>query len=845
MAKSPDSGDQLTDFARDMARIDKDEFDPEDLNIEASDDEDVDNSTTEDEEGNVTVHLGDDEDELESAGFDENLAELMEADERIMMGQAILDLIEQDIRDREPHDKKYAEGIRRSGMGDEAPGGAAFEGSSIVTHPIMTECAIDFQSSAMKEICPPQGPVKTKIMGKITPAKRLQAERKKDYMNWQLTDQIEEYVDTTENLLMQLPFSGCQYMHFFYDQDLERVSVELLTSDHVYVPYGTANFYQAERMTIRAEYTEMDVEDKIDSGEWVDINSIAPSMTPENTRTQAASDKVEGVDDPVMNEDGLKTFYKVFIWQKLDDDAETHGKRAPYVMVIDSDTGEIPTIRRNWEEGEKKRKKIDHVVEYKFFPWKGPYGIGFTHMIGGMSAAMTGALRALLDTAHINNHPSLLKLKSKTGGQSVSLEATGITEIEGSTPVDDIRKLIMPVPFNPPSQVLFQLLGWLNDAAKGVVSTAEEKIADANSNMPVGTTLALIEQGSKAYANIHARLHRSVKKGLQILHYLNKCYLDDQVTVEELGDIVVYQKDFEGPMDIIPVSDPHIFSESQRYAQLQAVRQIKGEDPDLFNRRALVVRELQQLRIDNPEELLVPQPDISKANPVAENIMMAKGRPASAFPDQDHMAHIKVLVTFMQDPNLGGNPIIAPKYLPLALQHLAEHLVLWYGTYIYEAAGHVVGPEFQKYLEMDEVAPSIDKLLGVMADKIHDAAGQTLAGIPQVIQQAQKLLQSFAPPQNPQIMEVQRKTQRDQMDTQIKGQKMQNDMQKATAKHQIDEQRIEVAQSEQETHQDIEEQKLATGLLKSQRDNATAMEIARWEIDAGNKAAVSTGESLG
>lgn len=834
-----DTEDQLTDFARDMASH-VDEYDPEHLEV---DEDEEDKPWEEDEEGNVTVHLSDeDEDELDDAGFDANLAEMMDAAERTELGQKILDLIEQDIRDREPHDKKYAEGIRRSGLGDDAPGGAAFEGSSVVTHPIMTECAIDFQSSAMKEICPPQGPVKTKIMGPITTKKRQQSERKRDFMNWQLTEQIEEYIDTTENLLMQLPFSGSQYMHFFYDEDLGRVSVELLTSDHVYVPYGTANFYQATRMTIKAEYSEIDVEDKIESGEWVDINSIAPSMSPERTKTSAASDKVEGVDDPVMNEDGLKVFYKVFLWWSLDVDANTKGKRAPYVMVIDSDTGEIPTIRRNWDEEDRKRRKIDHVVEYKFFPWKGPYGIGFTHMIGGMSAAMTGALRALLDTAHINNYPSLLKLKSKTGGQTTMLEATGITEIEGSTPVDDIRKLIMPVPFNPPSQVLFQLLGWLDSAAKGVVSTAEEKIADATSNMPVGTTLALIEQGSKAYANIHGRLHRSVKKGLKILHYLNKQYLDEQVIVEELGDLVIHRKDFEGPMDIIPVSDPHIFSESQRYAQLQAVRQIKSEDPDLFNRRALVKRELQQLRIDNPDELLIPEPDISKANPVAENIMMAKGRPAAAFPDQDHMAHIKVLVTFMQDPNLGQSPIIAPRYLPLALQHLAEHLILWYGTYIYESAGAVVGPEFQQYLEQDELAPTIDKLLGVMADQIHGAAAETLRGIPDVIKQAQQILQSFAPPQDPRFLEVQRKEKRDQMDMGIKGQKLQNDMAKAGAKHEIDEQRIEAAQNEQENTLEIEEQRIAANLLKSQRDNATAMTIADWEIQAGKKTNQSTGE---
>ena len=815
--------DQLAEYEN--KSFDPAEYSHDDLEFDDPDEE-SNPDWDEDEEGNVTMYDGD-EKENNDLPFDGNLAELMDSHARTQMGQALLELIEIDKADREPHDKKYAEGIRRSGLGDDSPGGSPFDGASVVTHPILTECSIDFMSAAMKEIHPPNGPVKTKIMGQMTPEKRLKSERKKDFMNWQLTDQIEEYPTEIENLLMQLPFSGSQYLSLFQDRNLNRPSVELITSDRVYLPYGTSSFYQTERLSIKMEYMESEIADKIDAGEWIDTGSIAPSQLPERSRTQEAQNRVEGVDESSYNEDGLKVFYRIFLWKKLECDDEADGERAPYVMLIDSETGEIPLIRRNWEEGDPLKIKLDHIVEFKFFPWKGPYGIGFTHMIGGLSAAMTGALRALLDTAHINNFPALLKMKSKAGGQSITMEATGVTEIEGTSPVDDIRKLIMAVPYNPPSTVLFQLLGWLDGIAKGVVTTAEEKIADASNNGPVGTTLALIEQGSKVYANIHARLHRAIKKCLQILHRINKEYLDDKVTIEELGDLIIHRKDFEGPMDIIPVSDPHIFSESQRYAQLQAVRQLRTQEPDLFNRKALVRRELQQLRVDNFEELLVPDPKPIKANPVAENIMMAKGRPAVAFPEQDHLAHIKVLITFMKDPNLGASPIIGPKYMPLAIQHLAEHIILWYGIYVYQTMGQMVGPEFQNYLKMDQLSPKIDRVLGLITEEIHQKMGITMKGVPEEIQQAQKLLASYHSPSDPNVMEVQRKKQRDQMDFQHKDKKLALDTTRTKLKHQVDQSRIQVSTDEIKQKGAEVDGNLASGMLKDTKDNQTKITVAQ------------------
>lgn len=835
----PESEDLYSDYARDKAKTPA-ELSDDDLEVEV---EEEDPTFEVADDGSVTTFEG--EDEEEPIEFDGNLAELMSKDERVALGRNFLDKIEQDKKDREPHDKKYAEGIRRSGLGDDAPGGASFEGASVVVHPILTECAVDFQASAMKELFPPQGPVKTQIIGKVTPDKREKAERKRDHMNWQLTTEIEEYPIEMENLLMQLPFSGAQYLHIYHDLPLGRHVAELLTSDLVYVPFGTANFYMASRCAVRCTYTEDEIDEMIEFGEWVDMFAPSKSTLPERTKTQEASDKVEGVDEPAMNEDGLKVFYRVYAWTNVDVDDITEGARAPYILMIDEDTGEVVSIRRNWDEADPRMKKLDWVVEFKFFPWKGPYGIGFTHMIGGLSAAMTGSLRALLDTAHINNFPALLKLKSKTGGSTISLEATGITEIEGTSPVDDIRKLVMSVPFNPPSEALFKLLGWLEGVAKGVVTTAEEKIADATNNGPVGTTLALIEQGSKVYANIHSRLHRSQKKALSIIHRLNKTYLDDKIVIEELGDLVVHQSDYEGAMDVIPVSDPNIFSESQRYAQLQAVRQLRTQEPDLFNRKALVRRELQQLRVDNYEELLIPDPEVKRANPVAENVSMAMGRAAAAFPDQDHLAHLRVHIAFIQDINFGQSPLIAPTFMNLAIQHIKEHLVLWYGTYMFSVMTKFVGPQFEQYLQIDAVSQKIDQILAIICDEAHQKMGETLKGLPPVIDQAIKIVQQYAPPpQDPLMAEVKRKEKQDQIEAQFKSEKLKLDNRRQGANEQLNEDRTEIAAAEIEQKQEAAEINAATKVLTNVQDNQTALEIAGAEIKAGRETSMKTGDGI-
>ena len=415
--------------------------------------------------------------------FYDNLADSIDPGVLSSLTFRYMDLLESDKEARSKRDEQYEEGIRRTGMGKDAPGGATFPGASKVVHPVMAEACVDFSSAAIKEMFPPDGPVRVQVLGEATPDKVDVAERKRDFMNWQITEQIEEFKDEEEQLTTQLPLGGSQYLKMWYEAKKKRPMVEFVPIDNILLPFASVNFYTSQRVTEVQDITEDTFLQRVDLGIYRDIESYTSSDSPLNDQTQSekANNKIEGKDLPSKNIDGLRRVYEITCFLRLDDDSITDGKRAPYILTIDETTSKVLSLYRNLESGDEKMEKLDWYVEFKLIPWRGAYAIGLPHLIGGLSAALTGALRALLDAAHINNSQTMLKLKGgRIGGQSDRIEPTQVIEIEGAPGVDDVRKLAMPMPFNPPSSVLFNLLGWLTDAAKGVVTTAEEKIGEAN-----------------------------------------------------------------------------------------------------------------------------------------------------------------------------------------------------------------------------------------------------------------------------------------------------------------------------------------------------------------------------
>ena len=781
-------------------------------------------------DGSVRVRL-DTKGPMEDEDFYANLAdgEVISSLDLDSMALRYLELIEKDKEARKQRDKQYEEGIKRTGMGNDAPGGANFQGASKVVHPVMAEACIDFAARAIKEMFPPDGPTRTKILGDVTEDKTAVAERKSEYMNWQLTEQIEEFRDEQEQMLTQLPLGGSQYLKLWYDDKKKRPCAQFLPIDNVLLPFASVNFYTAQRFTEMDDISEWDFQRRIDSGLYKDVSLSRATMDPEPTASQKATNKIEGKSSN-NNDDGLRRVFHVYTWLELEDDPVTKGERAPYILMIDDLSSEVVGLYRNWEEGDDTLTKLDWVIEFKFIPWRGAYAVGLPQLIGGLSAALTGALRALLDSAHINNAATLLKLKGgKISGQSQEIEVTQVVEIEGAPGVDDVRKLAMPMPFNQPSPVLFQLLGWLTGAAKGVVTTAEEKIADVNSQTPVGTTQALIEQGAAVFSSIHARLHESQARVLKVLSRINRWYLDDMTRGEVVEDLEIKREDFARVTDVIPVSDPHIFSETQRMAQTQAVMAIMDKNPDLFNRRVVIQRFLKQIKVPGINELMTDVPPPVKMDAANENVAMAIGQAAFAYPEQDHLGHIQAHLDFAKSPIFGANPIVAPAFLPKAVEHIKQHLVLWYLNRMNGYVQKSLGEKLPDY-DLHDDPKVIDKLFGAASQHVDMDAESTLKGIMPVIQQLVSGLAKFKPqPQltpdakvllDTSMAETQRRQARDQAELSLKDKEL-------AAKIQLD-----MAELQQRQQREMEAMQLKLAIASGDNEMKERIETARLTRDA-------------
>ena len=800
---------------------------------------------TENADGSVTVHDSSEDETEDTGGFYDNLAETLPDSDLRRMAIDLLDLIDRDREARSKRDEQYAEGIRRTGLGDEAPGGAEFEGASKAVHPVMAEGCIDFAARAMKEIFPAGGPVKAQIIGEATEEKTSKAERKTTYMNWQFTKQIKEYRSELEQLLTQLPLGGSQYLKIWSDDRYERPRAEFISIDDVLLPFSVSDFYSSHRTTHKQQITRAVFDSRVRSGLYRDISNPGdPSISdPNQSSSSSASDAIEGKDDLSYNEDGLRTVYEIYVDYEVDDH-KAQDDQAPYIVTVDEATSEVLAVYRNWDPEDEKPcpEKLDWIVEFKFIPWRGAYGIGLPHIIGSLSGALTGALRALLDSAHINNMPGALKMKGmRTSGQTIEVSPTNITDIEGPTGIDDIRKLIMPMPFNPPSQVLFQLLDWCTTQAKGVVSTAEEKISDASNNMPVGTTLALIEQGSVVFSAIHSRMHAAQAKVMEILHRINRDNLKDEETVEELGSLVVSREDFQGPMDVIPVSDPNIFSEAQRYAQIQAVSQLADKYPDKFKVDELVKRTLKLLKFPDADGVLNAPPEPTQVDATSENALAAEGKkPLKVYATQDHHSHLMSHLHFALSPIFCANPLMAIPALPTLISHCKDHLIEFYKEHT-RAATAAVSTVTKQGANEEKT-----QLMGqAIADQ---QMAQALAPIMQMLEQAQAAAKQFTPPpqQPPEVQaqiqiaqaQIQAKQAIDQAVLQAKQASEQQQAQEAQQQAQAD---AQLEQAGMQLEQEKDRAKLAQDLQISRE--ALQAEQVQSQLDAQIQAAALLHES--
>jgi chaperonin GroES len=809
--------------------------------------EDSDVRDTEDGGAMVTI---DDSPTPGQSEFYANLAEDMPESELAIIGANICDLIERDKESRKRRDEQYEEGLRRTGLGEDAPGGAAFTGASKVVHPMLTKACVDFSSRVMKEIFPTAGPAKERIIGKPTKEKFEKAQRITKFMNWQMTRQMKDFRAELEQLSTQVPLAGVQYLKLTWDARRKRPTPLFVSVDDVLLPYAATNFYTAERKTHVQYITKLEYQRRVQSGMYRDVDLPIVSLMPEPTKSERANDKIEGRNADTYNQDGLRTIFETCVYYDINDEV------SPYVISIDKNSQKVLSIYRNWEEDDELQDEMYHMVEFPMIPWRGAYPIGFVHMIGGLSAAATGTLRALLDSGHINNFPGLLKLKGGSGGQTDRIDPTEVHEIEGSFGQDDIRKVMMPMPFNPPSPVLFQLMGFMIDAADTVVRTTFEELADSNANTPVGTTLARIEQGMVVFNAIHGRIHDAMGRVLELLYRINKMYMTEQEIYDDTGELLAYRSDFEGPPNVMPVSDPNISTDTQRFAQTMAVVQRADAKPGLYDPYKVEEMYLRQLKVPDYENLLVAKPEVQEMNAVNENLAATLGRPIAAFPEQDHLAHLQVHLDFMLNPVFGASRLVGSVALPALLGNIKEHVVLWYVNHIVDTASDAAGTDISELMKDSTVEEKqeFDKMLAAASQSVNAQAQETLGAIPQVVEQAIQLLQQFRPPmpQDPATgmmqAEIQRKTAADQAKVQIEAQKMQAQQQTAAQRIQTDIQRLQAELQREQMREQAETERsnaeISARVYMNEQDNQTAKQLAALEVQSGEKIALSTGHGI-
>jgi chaperonin GroES len=800
------------------------------------------------EDGSAEIMLEEPQNPVNGGGHWDNLAEAVDPGRLSKIAGDLLDAIEIDKQAREKRDKQYEEGLRRTGLGDDAPGGATFPGASRAVHPVLTEACIDFSARVMSELLPPEGPVKAKTIGEPNNAKDDRAERTSRYMNLQLTELLPNVYYEFEMGFTQCPLGGAFYTKMIYDRS--GISVVAVPIDKIHRPFSDGAIYVQPRITHEMDVDRWQFKENVRSGLWLDeIDPDTANDSPQQTSSEKSNDKVIGRTEPSQNIDNIRPVFETSMLLSLEDDDDPP---EPYIVTVDEQTRKILSIYRNWQEDDDELKeRLDFVIEWPFWPWRGGYPIGMSHMIGGLSGAATGAMRALLDAAFLNNSQTGVRLKggATAGGQNIKAQPMTTTELQGSLTQDDVRKSYMPLPFPPPSPVLFQLLGFLVDAAKGVVRTTFDEYDKMGGQTPVGTAQMFIEQGLKNLGAVHGRLHRSMRRFLKQLWDINAKTINDQSIKDEFGEEIVKAGDFGGPMNVIPVSDPRIFSDMQRSAQAQMIVQ-RATDPvagTLYNRRSAELYFLKKMNVSTPEQFLLPAPEPVQQNAVAENTTASNGMPIKAFPGQDHEAHLATHLAFMQSPLFGSNPIIATKYLPAMLPHIAEHVALWYADAMLDAANaalrektgnaaltieSLAGPQYE--------AP-LDRLLAELNPEVMEFAEERLGQMPELIAQAQELMKSLAPPMpmDPSIVamkDVDRQTQADQQKGQLQLVAEQNKKAAADAKLQFDQRQQEIDAMADSEERQLKQAKLDTDREAQQRKDALAEQSLQLKLQQAREA---------
>jgi len=662
--------------------IEKNPFDKKEestnvVNINATVPEDENVSFELDNDGGVVVNFGEEgiEEEVTAKEYYTNLAEDMEEGLLNDIANTVIDNFQADKDSRGEWDSMFERGFDLLGLKLEDTT-EPFEGACTAVHPLLIESAVKFQAKASQELFPAGGPVKAQILGNQSVEKQEQANRVQNFMNYQITEQMPEYFDEFERMLFHLPLIGSAIKKVYYDAGLERPVSEFVPIDQFYVSYYASNLKKADRYTHVIYRNPVDIQRDIEAGIYADVNLPTPS-NPSQTNLSEKLNTIMGI-SPTADSDPQYVLLEQHVHLDIPDPECEEGEFAPYIITVEEESRQVLSIRRNYRAKDANKEKRMHFVHYKFVPGFSFYGLGLIHFLGNLTLTATSAMRSLVDAGQFANLPGGFKAKGVrmvgdnepiAPGEFKEVEATGI----------DLQKAIVPLPYKEPSSVLYSMLGFVTAAGQKFADSTEQIVSDAASYGPVGTTMALIEASSKFFSGVHKRLHKSQRDEFKIIAEIDYDYLPGEYPYDvPNASREIFRKDFDGVVDVVPVSDPNIPSNAHRMMLANmALQMAQQSPPGMFNLEALNRTILNAANMPNIEEILPAAPRPQPLDPVSDIAAATKGIPISAFPGQNHDAHIQVKMAYLSDPMNGANPIMA-RLKPILESNIQEHTLMKY-----------------------------------------------------------------------------------------------------------------------------------------------------------------------
>ena len=626
-----------------------------------------------DDDGSVTVDFDPGDMRGDSEDFYSNLAEEMPDRELGRIASDLLGAFDSNKSSRQEWEDTYKNGLDLLGFNHEERT-SPFRGASGVTHPLLAEAATQFQAQAFNELLPSSGPVRTVVLGKDTREKQDQAHRVKQFMNYYITNVMEDYTPDMDQMLFYLPLAGSTFKKIYYDGNLGRAVSKFVPAENLVVPYDTSDLDTCPNITQVVRMDLNDLRKKQVAGVYLDIDVI-PSQG-EVTSVRSELDRIDGFEPNQIDYDCTLLECHVDLdldgYEDIGEDGEPTGIKVPYIVTISQDNSEILSIRRNYEEDDEKKKKISYFVHYKFLPGFGFYGLGLIHTIGGLARSATSSLRQLIDAGTLSNLPAGFKARGlRIRDDDEPLQPGEFRDVDA--PGGAIRDSLMPLPFKGPDQTLFNLLGFVVQAGQRFATITDMKVGDGDQSAAVGTTIAMLEQGSRVMSAVHKRLHYAMRLEFKILARVMSESLPQEYPYSVAGDDAsVMSTDFDGRVDVVPVSNPNVFSQAQRIALAQTKLQLATQAPEIHNMHEVYRDMYEALGVNDVDRLMQSLPDNEPrpTDPAQENINVLDQMRLHAFTGQDHQSHIMAHLVFGSSPMMGQMPAIA-----VSLQkHVLEHV---------------------------------------------------------------------------------------------------------------------------------------------------------------------------